>query len=78
MRPLLAAAGSRRDATENRSENRGHRYVLGRGLNAWAFRDPNTLRRRARLREKQAVHHGLAKGNVDSEHLFKNGPMNER
>jgi hypothetical protein len=40
----------------------GHRYVPGCGLKAWAFRDPNTLRRRAGLRKKLTFHHGFAKG----------------
>jgi hypothetical protein len=66
------------DMTTNTLSIPGHRYVPGRGLNAWAFRDPNTVRRRAGLRKKQAVHHGLAKGNVAPERPFKNGPMNER
>jgi hypothetical protein len=44
------------DMTTNALSIPGHRYVPGRGLNAWAFRYPNTLRRRAGLRKKQAVH----------------------
>jgi hypothetical protein len=31
----------------------GHRYVPRRGLNAWAFRYPNALRRRAGLRKNR-------------------------
>jgi hypothetical protein len=48
----------------------GHRYALRRGLNAWAFRHPNTLRRSAGLRKKQVFHHGLAKGQSRPKRKF--------
>ena len=56
----------------------GHRYVPGRGLNAWAFRYPHTLRRRAGLHKRRHSTTAWRRGKVDPERTFRIGPMNGR
>jgi hypothetical protein len=45
----------------------GHRYVPRRGLNAWAFRYPNTLPRRARLHKRRHSTAAWQRGKVDPQ-----------
>jgi hypothetical protein len=52
----------------------GHRYVPGRGLNAWAFRYPNTLRRRAGCAKSRHPTAAWRRGKVDPMLSFPISP----